>query len=509
MPTQIFISYRRSDSGGHAGRFWDRLRPYARKGALFYDRGEIVSGAAFPQAISRAVLEARVVLVLIGPDWASQEHLTRLQEKDGLVDFVRREVALALTRHAAGGDVATEVIPVLLGDGTAMPDAASLPADLAGLSMLQAHAFAGNDASWQDQFDRLLERLKKIPGVEIVPPSRLRYGVMAGIALAAALGFAAWNVVHSALDEAHDYLRMARYDWAAQELQKTPGFLAWWPGLELAGEKAQLGLGFAAAKPDQEKLVPRLNKLLASHPIDPDLMVLQAAQNWRDNNLQEVQKLADAAFKADPKNAEARFLHGLASDRLGDRAGAEGDYLEASELAPQSPQYLGNYAAKLLERSAYADAIAYYRQINGYPLARLEEAKAHWALGDFSAAAGRQLDALKMLDEVKSQNDPYNRRAWVFYLADQGVLLPVVEEKRCYAELSLATSRALAGGTVFPAEHCATPENRKPLRDLLADDLCRYVVAVPRPGKAAAALALRGKLGITAACPALPLRKAT
>lgn len=506
MPTQIFISYRRNDTDGHAGRFWDKLQQYTREGALFYDKGRIDSGEDFPQAISRAVLQARAVLVLIGPDWASPENLERLHEKDGKVDFVHRETALALTRHAAGADVATEVIPVLLGDGTTMPDAALLPADLAGLCKLNAHTFAGNDADWQNQFTELLERLKTISGVEVVERRRLPYrgyGIMVPVALVVALGLvAAWNFTRFALDEAHDYLRMARYDLAAQELQKIPGILAWWPGLVLAAEKAQLGLDFAAPKQDQVNLTRSLKKLSASHPDDPDLMVLQAAQSLRDNDLREVQKLADAASKADPKNAEALYLRGLAKDRLGDMAGAEGDYLEASELAPKSPQYLGNYAAKLLERRSYADAIANYRQIIGSPLARLEEAKAHWALGDFTAAAGGQLDALKMLNDVKSQNDPYNILTWEFHLlTDQGVLLPVVEEKRCYAELSLAASRALGGGQPFPAEHCATPENRRHLRDLLADDLCRYVAA-PRPAKAAAVQALRAKLGVNAGCQA-------
>ncbi|MFA7242986.1 MAG: TIR domain-containing protein [Sulfuricellaceae bacterium] len=507
--TQIFISYRRSDSGGHAGRLWDKLRQCTRKGALFYDKGEIDSGDDFPQAISRAVLEARAVLVLIGPDWAARENLDRLHEKDGKKDFVRREVALALTRHAAGGSVATEVIPVLLGDGAAMPEAAKLPADLASLVTLNALVFTGNDADWQNQFARLLKRLKTTPGVKITLRCRLPSLVMPLFGAMAAVIFAAWYVARPALGDARDYLRMARYDLAARELRNTPGYLAWWPGLELSRAKAQLGLDFAEAKPESEKLGVRLNKLLASHPVDPDLKVLQAAQSLREHHLQAVQIQAEAALHADPENAEAWFLRGMARDEQGDIAGATADYRKASELAPHSPQYRGNYAALLLERGAYAAAIAQYSSIPGYPLARLEEAKAHWALGDFSTAAGRQQDALEMLGNEKYQNDPYNRRAWVFYLlADQGVRLITPDEKRCYAELSLAASRVLDNGQLFPSSHCAAPENREHLRNLLADDLCRYVAA-PQPGKAAAAQTLRGKLGATAACPVPPRHKAT
>ena len=38
---QVFISYRRNDAGGHAGRIFDRLRQWFDRDALFYDLDSI------------------------------------------------------------------------------------------------------------------------------------------------------------------------------------------------------------------------------------------------------------------------------------------------------------------------------------------------------------------------------------------------------------------------------------------------------------------------------------
>jgi len=65
----IFLSYRRADAEGHAGRLWDRLRLWFDPEALFYDLGRIESGEVFPEEIKQALDAAKVVLVLIAPAW--------------------------------------------------------------------------------------------------------------------------------------------------------------------------------------------------------------------------------------------------------------------------------------------------------------------------------------------------------------------------------------------------------------------------------------------------------
>ena len=92
----IFLSYRRADAEGHAGRLWDRLRLWFDPEALFYDQGRIESGEVFPEEIKQALDAAKVVLVLIAPGW--QRILAERAEGPG-IDWVRREVEIALERR--------------------------------------------------------------------------------------------------------------------------------------------------------------------------------------------------------------------------------------------------------------------------------------------------------------------------------------------------------------------------------------------------------------------------
>ena len=58
MPS-VFISYRRSDTGGHAGRLFERLRCWYATEELFFDVNSISGGGDFPEEIERAIRAAR------------------------------------------------------------------------------------------------------------------------------------------------------------------------------------------------------------------------------------------------------------------------------------------------------------------------------------------------------------------------------------------------------------------------------------------------------------------
>jgi tetratricopeptide (TPR) repeat protein len=152
MPSPaIFISYRRSESAGHAGRLHDRLRQWFDPGELFFDQAAIEAGDDFPERIEQAIAAAKVILVLIAPEWLST--LKERARRVGEIDFVRREVELALHRRTQPGR--PEILPVLLG-GATMPDKADLdPLGLGALGRINAHSLTGNDADWQAQFIRL------------------------------------------------------------------------------------------------------------------------------------------------------------------------------------------------------------------------------------------------------------------------------------------------------------------------------------------------------------------
>ena len=108
---KIFISYRRKDASGHAGRLFDRLSHWFKQDEIFFDRESIDGGEVFTERIDRAINAAEVVLVVIGPEWLNDENRERLHRPD---DIVRGEIALALS--LAQQDPGRKVIPVLCGE---------------------------------------------------------------------------------------------------------------------------------------------------------------------------------------------------------------------------------------------------------------------------------------------------------------------------------------------------------------------------------------------------------
>ncbi|WP_288011220.1 penicillin acylase family protein, partial [Diaphorobacter sp.] len=143
MPS-VFISYRRDDSAGFAGRLADALEQRLGAGAVFRDVDDIQPGADFEAVIARGLDQVRAMLVVIGPGWldAAVDGQRRLDRPD---DFVRREVEQAL---ASG----KPVVPVLVG-GATMPAANALPIALRGLANRQALVLG--DASWSADLARL------------------------------------------------------------------------------------------------------------------------------------------------------------------------------------------------------------------------------------------------------------------------------------------------------------------------------------------------------------------
>ena len=169
MAAAIFISYRRKDAGGHAGRLRDRFAHWFDADALFYDQGSIDSGDRFPAVLEQALAGASVLLVVIGPDW---EDLIEERARSTDLDWVRREVETGLARQAAGE---LTLFPLLLGRETPL-DAGRLPESLRPLAGIQAHRFIGQDADWNDQFGRLLALIEQAPGVP-APRYRMPTGV--------------------------------------------------------------------------------------------------------------------------------------------------------------------------------------------------------------------------------------------------------------------------------------------------------------------------------------------
>lgn len=119
MAPKIFISYRRDDAPGSAGRLYDRLSETFSADQIFIDVDAISPGVDFVLALDGALKDCDVLLAIIGKNWTNakdSEGIRRL-ESDG--DFVRTEIATALEQDI-------RVIPVLV-DGAEMPSAEDLP----------------------------------------------------------------------------------------------------------------------------------------------------------------------------------------------------------------------------------------------------------------------------------------------------------------------------------------------------------------------------------------------
>jgi hypothetical protein len=151
----VFISYRRSDCPGHAGRLYDRVANRVGPDNVFIDVEAIALGDDFAQAIARAIGSCSVFLALIGKDWLDSvdREGRRLDHPD---DLVRFEIATALQLPGL------RVIPVLVANAV-MPDARELPPDLQPLA--RRNAFELRDTHWRYDVDQLLDEVQ--PG----PPS--------------------------------------------------------------------------------------------------------------------------------------------------------------------------------------------------------------------------------------------------------------------------------------------------------------------------------------------------
>ena len=66
---KIFISYRRDDSAGYAGRLFDRLNAHFGAKQIFMDIDNIEPGEDFRKVIENAVGSCDVLLALIGKQW--------------------------------------------------------------------------------------------------------------------------------------------------------------------------------------------------------------------------------------------------------------------------------------------------------------------------------------------------------------------------------------------------------------------------------------------------------
>ena len=193
----IFISYRRDDTEGYAGRLFQDLCERFGKDSVFMDVAGIEPGRDFRRVIEQQVASCGVLLAVIGKAWLSVADERGKQRLNDPHDFVRLETASALKRDIP-------VIPVLVQQAE-MPRAEQLPDDLKDLAFRNSVELT--HARWDSDVELLIAALRRYvdpsgptsapsPSPHTAPPAgRPRSWVIVPLATITlgAIGYAVWN----------------------------------------------------------------------------------------------------------------------------------------------------------------------------------------------------------------------------------------------------------------------------------------------------------------------------
>jgi len=174
-----FISYRREDAAGYAGRLRESLERRLGAARVFRDVDTLRPGQDFVQAIESRLSDCAVMIAVIGREWASARDMAGSRRLDEPFDFVRLEIAAALTRPNV------LVVPVLV-EGAAMPSASELPENMRPLARRQA--LTVRDETWDSDVERLVNVIDSAmnlrdPSRADAPISAARLWVAAALAV--------------------------------------------------------------------------------------------------------------------------------------------------------------------------------------------------------------------------------------------------------------------------------------------------------------------------------------
>ncbi len=147
----IFVSYRRDDSEGEAGRLFDDLVGVFGENSVFMDVAAIEVGRDFRKAIDDSVATCGVLLAVIGKEWTDAKNEAGQRRLDDPSDFVRLETASALRRDIP-------VVPVLV-HGAKMPRPEQLPDDLKELAYRNGVELT--HVRWNSDLQLLIKALRR------------------------------------------------------------------------------------------------------------------------------------------------------------------------------------------------------------------------------------------------------------------------------------------------------------------------------------------------------------
>jgi hypothetical protein len=180
---RVFLSYRRDDASGHAGRLHDDLQSKLGVGSVFQDVVSIGPGERYRRLIQQAIDASDVVIAVMGRNWAATDGDGRSRLADDH-DVVRAEIETALAADR-------RVVPVLV-DRADLPPAGSLPESLRPL--LELNAIELRDEAWAADIRRLYAAI----GVPTRTATDRRRGwlLAAGAVAVAVLAIVGWTTLH-------------------------------------------------------------------------------------------------------------------------------------------------------------------------------------------------------------------------------------------------------------------------------------------------------------------------
>ena len=160
----IFISYRREDAEGQAGRLFTDLGRIFGPKSVFMDVAGMEAGRDFRRAIDEQVASCGVLLAVIGKSWVDVTDVSGRRRLEDPHDFVRLETSAALKRDIP-------VIPVLV-HGAQMPRPDQLPPDMADL--VYRSAVEVTHARWDSDLQVLANQLRPYVDVRDDAPAAPR-----------------------------------------------------------------------------------------------------------------------------------------------------------------------------------------------------------------------------------------------------------------------------------------------------------------------------------------------
>ena len=199
---KLFLSYRRADgvASGARSAIYQRLQNHYGPRSVFMDVERMQVARDFRDSLQEEVSTTNAMLVLIGPDW---ERL--MIERGGEeADFVRIEIEVALALEKP-------VLPILLGEGTRMPAAESVPESIRPFTFNHGVQL-DTGRYFREGIERLIQDMDEhlfagMPRYRTKPKLSRVAGFAAGVVVLSGIG---WYVVDT-LKESEQHLQETQH----------------------------------------------------------------------------------------------------------------------------------------------------------------------------------------------------------------------------------------------------------------------------------------------------------